>query len=331
MSGRTKRRGFTLIELLVVISIIGMLMALLLPAIQSARESGRRNTCANNMRNFGIAAIQWEANKKFFPPYANFYGRDTTKMINGRVGSYVVPLLPYLERADLYKMWTNPGDANAFTKVDLEIASCPSDPGEVQVVGSLAFVINSGPGNSVGATDPEILTWHAAGGVSHREIPLTTEDPTMGWRPTRVGIDYVQANDGTTSTLLLSENLQAYSWALESESVHNDAINNARNRTTFVWWTVAAMGAPSSKGINADRDYSTEPLPTSDALAHARPSSRHVGGVNVFFVGGNFRYINEDIDYSVYRQLMSPKSAHFDSTPDKTGDSDNRLMGDDAY
>jgi len=148
MSGRTKRRGFTLIELLVVISIIGMLMALLLPAIQSARESGRRNTCANNMRNIGLAAIQWEGNKKFYPPYAAKYGADAAAP---KIGSYVVAILPFLERADLYKMWTDPSImsnpvANRYTEVDLEIAGCPSDPAQVQATGALAFVINSGIG-----------------------------------------------------------------------------------------------------------------------------------------------------------------------------------------
>ena len=60
MAGPKKTRGFTLVELLVVITIIGMLVSLLLPAIQSAREAGRKNTCMNNMRNCGLALIQVE-------------------------------------------------------------------------------------------------------------------------------------------------------------------------------------------------------------------------------------------------------------------------------
>ena len=60
-----KTRAFTLIELLVVISIIGMLMALLLPAVQSARESGRSNTCRNNLRNLAIGVTQFELRKNY--------------------------------------------------------------------------------------------------------------------------------------------------------------------------------------------------------------------------------------------------------------------------
>src|SRR5687768_16715508 len=66
-----RRRGFTLVELLVVISIIGMLMALLLPAVQSARESGRSNTCRNNLRNLSLSVIQYETNRSAYPGYNN--------------------------------------------------------------------------------------------------------------------------------------------------------------------------------------------------------------------------------------------------------------------
>lgn len=329
MSGRTKRRGFTLIELLVVISIIGMLMALLLPAIQSAREAGRRNTCANNMRNFGLAAIQWEGNKKYFPPYATKYAADPAAK---RVGSYVVPILPLLERADLYRLWTDPASAaggNAYAAVDLEIAACPSDPAQVQIIGSLAFVINSGPGNGPAGTptEDEKLQWNAAGGVSNREVKITGDGAT--WRATRVGTDFVSANDGTTFTLLLSENLQASSWALEVEADDTKAVDKARKQTTFVWWTVAHGTVDPHMMINGERDVAPEPVTD---LEYARPSSRHVGGVNVFFVGGNSRYISDDIDYSVYRQLMSPKASKFDPTPKKLpGNFDNPLIGDDAF
>ena len=102
MAGPKRKHGFTLVELLVVITIIGMLVSLLLPAIQSAREAGRKNTCSNNMRQKACWPLsQFENNQPRFPPgYANTIGAKTT--------SWVVPILPLLERNDIYQNWQNP-------------------------------------------------------------------------------------------------------------------------------------------------------------------------------------------------------------------------------
>src|SRR3954467_11001842 len=93
------RAGFTLVELLVVITIIGMLVSLLLPAVQSARETGRRNTCMNNMRNSSQALGQVHDTRRAFPGYANVVG--------GKRASWVVTILNNLDRGDLYQVWLN--------------------------------------------------------------------------------------------------------------------------------------------------------------------------------------------------------------------------------
>ena len=91
--------GFTLVELLVVIAIIGILVALLLPAIQAAREAARRSQCANNMKNIGLALVQYADVNKRLPPATPLI------MATGEAtgGTWVVKIWPYIEEQALYQ------------------------------------------------------------------------------------------------------------------------------------------------------------------------------------------------------------------------------------
>ncbi|MCA9091767.1 MAG: DUF1559 domain-containing protein, partial [Planctomycetaceae bacterium] len=91
------RRGFTLIELLVVIAIVGVLVALLLPAVQAAREAARRMSCQNNLKQIGLATQNFEAQQGTLPP------PNVGSSAYQDFGSTFVALLPYLEQASLYQ------------------------------------------------------------------------------------------------------------------------------------------------------------------------------------------------------------------------------------
>lgn len=106
-SSFASRNGFTLVELLVVIAIIGVLMALLFPAVQYAREAGRASACLNNLRQIGLATSSFEGNHKAFPP-ARIYQRDFFAEgfeCGGEEPSWLVRLLPYLEQNQLFQRW----------------------------------------------------------------------------------------------------------------------------------------------------------------------------------------------------------------------------------
>jgi prepilin-type N-terminal cleavage/methylation domain-containing protein/prepilin-type processing-associated H-X9-DG protein len=97
---KARQQGFTLVELLVVIAIIGVLVALLLPAIQAAREAARRTQCTNNIKQIGLAAINYESAQGAFP-----IGMEMMPNLNLTKATFFVRLLPYLEQAGLYSQW----------------------------------------------------------------------------------------------------------------------------------------------------------------------------------------------------------------------------------
>jgi prepilin-type N-terminal cleavage/methylation domain-containing protein len=139
----TNRRAFTLVELLVVIAIIGVLVALLLPAIQAAREAARRSQCANNLKQVGLAVLNYESAKGRLP------AGSTTQTVNlgGPYRStWSVDILPYLELPALYELWDKTVDFNHVRNRSLRetfVATylCPSDQG-IDELG----VPESGPG-----------------------------------------------------------------------------------------------------------------------------------------------------------------------------------------
>ena len=130
-----RRTAFTLIELLVVIAIIGVLVALLLPAVQAVREASRRMSCGNHLKQIGLAAQNYHSTFRKFPPSAIV---DLSVTSTGNNGSWGVHgrILPYLEQSDLFESvdLSLPWDAQmAIDNVKLEMYGCPSDPGSGQV------------------------------------------------------------------------------------------------------------------------------------------------------------------------------------------------------
>ena len=121
---RSAPRAFTLLELLTVIAIIGILVAMLLPAIQSAREASRRMSCCNNLRQIGLAVTSYETTHRFFPPS---HTRDPDH-------GFFALLLPYLEQRAVYEMydfdhyWDGP-ENQAARESDMAVFVCPSAPG----------------------------------------------------------------------------------------------------------------------------------------------------------------------------------------------------------
>lgn len=206
---KTSRRGFTLIELLVVISIIATLMALILPAIQQAREAGRRTQCLNNLKNVTLAAISFAEAHRGVLPASGTYGGTASGPATGRdqifaSHSWVVDLLPYLDAVAVYEQWnfSVPFTSNAaMATKNFAVLSCPNDDTSVGKDGGLSYIANCGVGDTTidvlpvtiagggAATAPtqyghsfavEPLAWDGGTALTSRNVDLT-QDSGLFW------------------------------------------------------------------------------------------------------------------------------------------------------
>jgi prepilin-type N-terminal cleavage/methylation domain-containing protein len=128
-------RGFTLVELLVVIAVIGILVALLLPAVQAAREAARRGQCSSNLRQIGLALHNYHDVENSFPPGSVFLGSCCS---DESYTSWPISLLPFLEQGPLYERYnhneTNESSVNRFVRQQyVPLFVCPSEPNTRQL------------------------------------------------------------------------------------------------------------------------------------------------------------------------------------------------------
>jgi len=330
---RRPASGFTLVELLVVIAIIGMLVALLVPAVNMAREAGRRTVCLNNQQQLGKAVANYVSAKDKYP--AGFSaqvqgspnGPPPSTGLNGNtllsfVG-WVPPMLPYLEQRPLYDVFQSNGWGN-ISDARLEVLICPSRDLK-STHAPLSYVVNSGAPDSPSPASGAKFDF-AANGVFFDLFSTPASAQTQPFSQ-----DFLSMHDGATMTLMLSESVDALDWTWTKLSNPGDvatAINGEVWWQGFIW-DVPGNPAPfdtthdptTFRVLNQNRDLdvtflnagsvTTQPSglnSTNPDFAFGRPSSKHPGGFVVTFCGGQSKFLSEDIDYRVYVNLMTPDS-----------------------
>ncbi|MEN6496726.1 MAG: DUF1559 domain-containing protein [Thermoguttaceae bacterium] len=226
MANRT-RSAFTLVELLVVITIIGILMALLLPAVQAAREAARRSQCQNNLKQIGLALQNYHSQWNFFPP-SSYWSPTATDADKAHIQdlnnpnlreNWVITILPFLEQQPLYDKFDRsqpiPNSANASARaMQLAVMLCPSDSyNRSPFMGSANSGTNQmgdnwARGNYAANATLSFMTWN-----NHTNEANGAFLESAGWKSkfrrgvmganVSIGIDGMF--DGTTNTVLIAE------------------------------------------------------------------------------------------------------------------------------
>jgi hypothetical protein len=284
------------VDLLVVIAIIGILIALLLPAVQSAREAARRAQCGNNLKQLALGVHNYHDTYNTFPITMDYYGIKPNKPVNGV--SWLVRALPYVEQVPLHEQMSvcyegdyskglgmNSLKCKKFYQVQLPLHHCPSDPSVKELTKDMfrfkgtdvAQTSYKGVlGNSrIGGSSSK---WQGSPDCNHDETCNGLFFPNTYLRPIRIA----DISDGTSNTLMLGEDIPEH-------NVHS-------------FW------------IHADTDYASTYAPLNYLPNPPTPlewwnvisfRSRHPSGAQFCTADGSLHFVSQQIDYVAYQQLST--------------------------
>ena len=286
-----KRRGFTLVELLVVIAIIAVLIGLLVPAVQQVRESASRIQCANNLKQLGLALLNFHGVYTKFPP-GQVEGPYPPAGVNWKVNhGWAVFILPYLEKQALYKAYrwdrrlADPSN-QPVVAYHLKDFQCPSAPEQDRYDTTSGQFANLGTKGACGdyaptfGIDPALATGDYQGVLVRNRMTRLTA-----------------ISDGTSNTILLTEDAgRPKLWQAGSASPNQRVISGGpwagfETGITLQGSTIDGASRPGPCALNCTNDHEVY--------------SFHPGGANVVFADGSIHFLQAGMNLRVMAALIT--------------------------
>lgn len=310
--------GFTLVELLVVITIIGILIALLLPAVQAAREAARRMQCTNNLKQIALAGLNHESSRAFLPSGGwgwYWVGDPDLGAGKSQPGGWIFQILPYMELDGLYSMGAGQSTSQKATffaqrlQTPVEGACCPSrrksmalplltsnqhfyqcDQVTTAVRGD--YAVNSGDPSS---GDPEVGTTCQPTSLSQGQNPSFTWADTSSFTGVcfqRSEVHIADISDGLSNTYFVGEKAIGPDWYYTGTSAADtECLYTGPNADQYRVTTKGYSVAQDTPGVNNWNVF----------------GSAHPNGFNMSFCDGSVQTINYSIDPETHRRLGNRK------------------------
>jgi len=335
-----KRRGFTLIELLVVIAIIAILIGLLLPAVQKVREAAARMSCQNNLKQLGLACVNYESAYGNLP--CGFLGKDQVNAPAGTLGvhktAWSAAILPFIEQSPLAGIYNYAYDYDAqpnatAVSTQLKVFNCPSTPsgqrwdtsvsddaastgwGTQGRAGTDYSGINAVKAYLYAYCYPNSGVTTATSKDSSQIIGVMTRD-SHGGGVNNAGTTFAMITDGTSSTIMIGEDAGRVSWygvggqliAASGTSVNKEGGWADPNGAFSIDGSLPNCTAAFVNGATKDVCVTSSGASNTCTMNCTNDSELyafHTGGANVVFADGHVQFLRSTISTATLAALVT--------------------------
>lgn len=300
--------AYTVRELIAAICVIVLVIMLLPLWMNDGTRPRHQSTCSNNLKNLALAVVFYESSRNRYPGYREDIDRAPAVSPNDD-RSWIFVILPQLDNRALYDQYRLTETPNEDIDVRLDLCICPNV--SLASLGPAANCYVANTGLLDGVPDNTRPADFAANGIFHNRAAQSSPDIPI----VTVRSSYVSSSDGTSTTLLLAENVDAGRWSGGPQSGSAGGAP-AERWMGFTWhetdgqpWKIS-QGLPLAPlGINVRTGDSHGTNPQNGARGFARPSSHHPDIVLMAYCDGRVRKVSQDISYRVYQALMTPRGS----------------------